>query len=97
MRTTKCKVFSFDADEGIGLGILLNLNANQDERKKEGTRRKEGRKEGRTDGRTGRTERKQPQNFTVVYTTSRYVLVNTGVLDSALSDFLLPLRSSCSY
>lgn len=33
MRTTKCKVFSFDADEGIGLGILLNLNANQDEKK----------------------------------------------------------------
>lgn len=33
MRTTKCKVFSFDADEGIGLGILLNLNANQDGKK----------------------------------------------------------------
>lgn len=87
MRTTKCKVFSFDADEGIGLGILLNLNASQDEKK--GGDAKEGQ--------TGRTERKQPQNFTVACATSRYVLVNTGVLDIALSDFLLPLRSSCSY
>lgn len=41
MRTTKCKVFSFDADEGIGLGILLNLNASQDEKK--GGDAKEGR------------------------------------------------------
>lgn len=47
MRTTKCKVFSFDADEGIGLGILLNLNASQDEKK--GGDAKEG-QTGRTDG-----------------------------------------------
>lgn len=58
--------------------------------KKEGTRSKD---------RRGRTERKQPQNFTVVYTTSRYVLVNTGVPDTAFSDFPLRflLRSSYSY
>lgn len=88
MRATKCKVFNFNGDEGaplVAVGILLNLNANQSEKRGGGG-------EGR-EGQEARIEGKHPQNSAVAYATSRYVLVNTGVLDTAFTDFPSVLRS----
>lgn len=52
------------------------------------------RKKGDAKGRGAGIEGKHPQNLAVA--TSRYVLVNTGVLDTAFTDFASVLRSfSC--
>lgn len=54
------------------------------------------RKKGDAKGRGAGIEGKHPQNLAVAVATSRYVLVNTGVLDTAFTDFASVLRSfSC--
>lgn len=83
------KSLTSSGDEGaplVAVGILLNLNANQGE-KREG--------EGGREGQEPRIEGKHPQNSAVAYATSRYVLVNTGVLDTAFTDF--PISSLRSF
>lgn len=72
---------STSAKETPVVGILLNLNANQGEKK--GLRRVAG----------NGVQGKHPRNFDAAYATSRYVPINSTVLDIVFSEFLSALRS----
>lgn len=82
MCATKYRVFNFDVGEGDACRRDITQFKCEPGRKK-GLRRVAG----------NGVEGKHPRNFDAAYATSRYVPINSTVLDIVFSEFLSALRS----